>query len=158
MRVELDEAEQRIAKFIGKLRNENNQKQGVVDARVGAQSSEEIDIAGFAAELAFCKMHNCYPDFEIRARQGTPDCWPWGVPTDVKSTTIPCGRLITRVTERAGVGIELYALMLDEWPMFRFAGFSPTSALVRPERITDLGRGPTYALDQSALIHYLPRR
>jgi hypothetical protein len=115
-------------------------------------------VIGFGAELAFCKMFNCYPDFDIRPRQGTADCSRFGEAIDVKATTYARGRLLA-VPRKEVLAADTYALMIVEWAyreddpdaVFRFAGFARAAELLAPERLTDLGHGPTFALDQSHL-------
>jgi len=162
--VYLTDAEQRIARWIGIQRNESNLKAGVTDARIATDlSSERININGFAAEMAFGKMFNCYPDFAIQIQSGTPDCSLFGVMVDVKCTTCQYGKLLTAVTKTDVLAVDVYALMLVDHPSettgvparYRFAGHAHRSLIIQPERIDDLGHGPTYAMEQPTLIRHL---
>ncbi len=156
--VHLSQTEQRIVRFIAKQRSEANRRQGIVDARVGPQSSTELDIVGFGAEMAFGKMFNIYPDFSIEPRKGSADCIRFGDAIDVKATTYPNGRLLA-VPSKELLAADVYALMIVNWAYkdenavaeFRFAGFARAGELLTPERLTNLGHGPTYALSQGDL-------
>ena len=156
VRVCLTEDEQRIAKFIARRRQESNDTQGVNDSRVTAgQSSVSIHEDGFAAELAFCKLFNVYPDFEIRPRRGSADCSRFGETIDVKATRYQNGKLLA-VAWKETCAADVYALMiLEDGARFRFAGFARATDLIAPERLTNLGHGPTYALEQQQLRGHL---
>ena len=64
MVVTLNDAEQRLARYLARQRYESNRNQGVTNNRVGPQSDEVTDLEGIAAEIAFCKLFNVYPDLE----------------------------------------------------------------------------------------------
>ena len=158
MYVRLTAAEQRIVRFIAKSRSQTNRQNGITDARVGPQSSEDLDIIGFGAEMAFCKMFNVYPDFSVQPRKGGADCLRFGNAIDVKSTTYGKGKLLA-VPNKELLAADVYALMIVEWAykddeseaLFRFAGFAKASELLAENRLTDLGHGPTYAINQDEL-------
>ena len=57
-RVELNNAEQRLARFMARSRMENAIKRGITNAQVGSQDRLDIDLEGYGAELAFCKLFN----------------------------------------------------------------------------------------------------
>jgi hypothetical protein len=158
--VYLNEREQRLACDVGRARNESNLTQGVTDARIATdRSSLRINIEGMGGELAFCKIHNCYPDLEIRLQAGTVDCSPFGVMVDVKTTTCPYGKLLVAVTKKDVLAVDVYALMLADQvspdtgvpTRYRFAGTAHRSRIIQPERIRDHGHGPTYTLEQDQL-------
>lgn len=148
--IELTPHEQRIAEYIGRERHRNNEACGVADQRVGPQSSEQIHVNGFGAELAFCKLFNVYPDFEIGPRRGSVDCWRFNEAIDVKATERPRGRLLALPRKRE-LAADWYALIIVAWPVFQFAGFAHARELLDDAHLTDLGHGPTYALEQTAL-------
>ena len=151
--VNLSETEQAICKGIAKLRFQNNRKEGVFNKKVGKQSNEATDLEGFAAEFAFCKLFNLYPDFTIEPRRTEDDCGdavlPCGNTVDVKATKYPTGRLLA--VPWKGDNIDLYALMVGEFPSYTFKGFMPREELHKPERLGSLGYGETYIAQQHEL-------
>jgi hypothetical protein len=149
--VELTDAEQRIVRWVAKMRHESNRAAHVRDGKVGPQSAMATDEIGIGAEVAFCKLHNLYPDLEIRPRQGSADCERFGEAIDVKGTKYANGELLA-VRGKSILAADVYALVIVDWPRFRFAGFARAEELIRPERLTDKGHGPTYALAQGELF------
>lgn len=150
MIVTLDAAEQRIVQWIAAQRTRINRESGVTNARVGPQSDEVTDLDGFGAEMAFAKMHNVYPDFTVTVRRGSEDCMRYGQTLDVKCTRYPNGKLIA-LKRKVELATDCYALMICEWPTFRFAGFATAAALLQDFRLKDLGHGPTYSMEQLEL-------
>jgi len=157
--VELDEIEQKIAKHIAKQRYENNRKKNVTNAKIGNQSNELTDLDGFGAELVFCKLFNRYPDLSIEPRTSKEDqgdaivqLMQSDVKVDVKCTKYPTGRLITPTWKNKGA-VDLYALIVGEFPKYTFKGFMTADELMKDERIGDLGHGKkSYIAEQSELV------
>jgi len=151
MTVTLTPEEERIAKWVGHERQARNDGARVVDTRGSTtQSSEAIHVQGFRAELAFCKLFNVYPDFDTRPRQGSSDCARWGESVDVKSTTLTHGRLLCFARKKE-LASDVYALLIDDGPAFRFVGFARATELFTDAHLTDVGHGPAYALTQDEL-------
>lgn len=148
--ITLNDAEQRIARWVGTQRQAANDASHVPDARRADASSADVHINGFGAELAFCKLFNVYPDFDIQPRRGGADCSRFGEAVDVKATTYQDGRLLA-LPHKTALAADVYALLVVAWPEFRFVGFARAAELFVPERLTNLGRGPTYAMQQSLL-------
>ena len=155
--ISLSEVEQSICKRIAKLRYQNNRAKGVIDRKVGKQSNEETDLEGFAAEFAFCKIFNLYPDFTIEPRGTEDDCGdavlPSGKTVDVKATKYPTGRLLA--VPWKGDNVDLYALMVGEFPRYIFKGFMSREELHKAERLGNLGYGETYIAQQHELKDHL---
>jgi len=148
--VKLTDPEIRIVKWIAQHRQQANRAAGVVDLKVGPQKSELSEVLGFGGEVAFAKLFNVYPDFEIGPRRGSADCLRFGERVDVKTTTYPHGRLIA-VSRKRELAADVYALMVVEWPTYRFAGFARADELLVPARVVDLGHGDTFAAEQEML-------
>jgi hypothetical protein len=153
-RVELTPAEHAVARRIAIARHDQNRKSHVPNARISDQSDHELDLNGFAAELAFCKLFNTYPDFTIEPRSAakgddTGDTTLGSLSVDVKATPYRNGRLIA--TRWKQDGADLYALMVGECPRFEFRGFITKEALLREDRLKSLGHGLTYLAEQSEL-------
>jgi hypothetical protein len=154
--VRLTPAEQRIVRFIARERSDANRRERVADGRIGPQSSEATDLIGFAAELAFCRLFNCYPDLDTRTRSGSVDCTRFGQAIDVKGTTYPNGRLLA-VPKKGVLEADVYALILVDWAygdeaseiVCQFAGFAHARDLL--SNLGDLGHGPTCVMAQAQL-------
>jgi hypothetical protein len=154
--IELGEIEQLIVKGIAKKRHENNRSSNVKNSKIGSQTDEKTDVEGFGAEIAFCKLHNLYPDFSIHARNSSNDegdaslhidC---GV-VDIKGTCYETGKLITPEWKNKNT-VDLYALMVGTFPKYTFKGFMKSSELMQKERLGDLGYGKkSYIAYQSEL-------
>ena len=157
--VKLNEAEERLAKFIGKKRYEGSRKAGVHNAKIGGQSNEQTDQEGAGAELAFCKLFNIYPDMNIEiksAKNGTDkgDAVLDGKAIDVKSTTYKTGRLLAAKWKDPNSEIHAYALLTGELPNYTFRGFMKSENLLREEMLRDLGKGEGYVAEQEDLAEW----
>jgi len=150
MEYTLNEAEQKLANFLAQSRYQSNRNSGVTNNKIGPQSDAETDLNGIGSELAFCRMFNVYPDMSISPRSGGADCFRSGFEIDVKTTRYPSGRLLA-VTTKKLKDADIYVLMVGDFPTYRFAGFATAQELLNPEKITNLGYGPTYALSQAEL-------
>jgi len=142
--------EQAIVKRVARERYETNRRAGVHNAKIGGQSNEETDVNGFGAEVAFCKLLNIYPDFSIEPRRGGADCLVCETEIDVKQTKYETGKLLATLKKRVD-DADVYVLMIGVLPSYRFAGWVEAEKLLRPQNITDLGRGKGYALEQGQL-------
>jgi len=149
--VELNEVEQQLARTIARLRFENNRSESKNNMKIGPQSNEETDLEGIAAEIAYCKLMNVYPDLEIN--RGRPD-WdailPSGEAVDVKSTVYQNGKLLARPV-KAYKPPDTYALMIGKFPKYALAGHMSAEELLVPDRLGSLGYGATYIARQSEL-------
>jgi len=148
--VTLNAAEIRIVTWVARQRFAANRAAGVVDAQVGPQEASETDLYGFGGELAFAKLFNVYPDFDIAPRRGSADCERFAERIDVKTTIYPHGRLLALPRKRE-LAADVYALMVVDWPTYRFAGFARAEELLQPWHVIDLGYGNTYGVTQDAL-------
>ena len=156
MIITLNEAEQRLARFIATGRTNAARSNHITDRKMGSQSNEQTDLEGIAAEIAFCKMHNVYPDLNINARPAADCVLPNGLSVDVKATRYDSGRLLAVRWKKTNV--HMFALMVGEFPSYRYAGAMSAVELLREERLRDFGHGLGYAADQSELQHdfYIP--
>ena len=149
--VELNNAEQRLARFMARSRMDNAIKRGITNAQVGSQDRFDIDLEGYGAELAFCKLFNVYPDMSIVADPSadrTGDAIWMGKTVDVKTTKYKTGRLLAVRWKQKK---DLYALMVGTFPKYEFRGMATGDKLIRQENLTDLGHGEGYALGQHQL-------
>jgi hypothetical protein len=151
MLIKLNQTEQELAQVLAQRRYEAARGQGLTDMKQGGQSNWETDLEGIAAELAFCKLANVYPDMET-ASMNPHDCHTrTGAAIDVKSTKYPHGRLLA-VRWKDASKVDLFALMVGTFPEYRLAGFMRSKDLIQADRLMDLGHGLLYAADQSDLI------
>lgn len=147
--VTLNEAEQRLARYLATQRYTCNRNNGVTNRKIGNQDFDATELDGIAAEIAFCKYQNIYPDLSIGPRHKGADC-EHGIRVDVKTTRLTAGRLISMRTKQVN-DADAYALMVGTFPTYRFAGWCRAEELIAPENITDFGYGDTYALTQDEL-------
>lgn len=146
----LTEAEQRLAKFLATRRYQNARSKGLFNAKMGDQSNELTDLEGIAAEIAFCKLVNIYPDLDLD-HTNPADCYLRdGRAVDVKSTIYSSGRLLC-VRWKNVTQVDLFVLMVGEFPRYRCAGFMSSAELMQPNRLVDLGHGEGYAATQNEL-------
>ena len=153
--ITLNEPEQKLARYLANARHTSNRSADVKNNRIGPQDDAQTDLEGIGAEMAFCRMANVYPDTSISPRRGGADCALHDDRrVDVKATRYATGQLLA-VTGKAHDAVDLYALMVGTFPTYRFAGWMPSADVVTPERLTDLGHGPTYAVPQRELVREL---
>ena len=150
MRVVLNEAEQRLAKFLARARYERNRSAGVTNAKVGPQSNEVTDLEGIGAELAFCKWMNVYPDMQTEACLDADAVTVAMGRVDVKATRYRNGHLLA-VKGKSDNPADSYALMVGKFPAYNFAGWASADDLLRPDNIKNFGHGETFALSQGQL-------
>lgn len=151
MNIELNEAEQRLAHYLAKKRYMNARNKGVHNAKMGDQSDELTDLEGIAAEIAWCKANNVFPDTTIAEKLPTFDAIArTGERIDVKSTTYRNGHLLA--VRWKGVGeVDVYCLVVGKFPVYCIAGYMDAADLLDESMLKDLGRGKGYAASQSEL-------
>lgn len=157
--ITLNDMEQRICKKIASERYSINRKNGIIDRKKGDQSNEFTDLEGFSGEFAFCKLFNIFPDFYVKVtdqKTDTGDCTFKGKSIDVKTTKYPNGRLICAMWKNENV--DLYALMVGEFPTYKYCGFVKAKDLKVEENIINLGRGNVYALTQGELKDFYKKK
>lgn len=114
-------------------------------------SKIEALLEGHGAELAYGKWANLYPPLELG-----PDRYDFMLPdgrtVDVKVTSYPKGRLAVE-QKLVFSCVDLYALMVGVFPVYRFAGYFPADQLFKLERLKILNpeHPPAYCADQSEL-------
>lgn len=114
----------------------------------------QMNLNGFGAELAFCKL--CQVQFdsstiEKESHYTKVDATLLnGITVDVKNTVYRSGKLIVRTGKEQKI-VDVYALMIGVFPNFTFSGWAKYEEIIQPKYIKDLGWGPAYTLDQSQL-------
>ena len=146
----LNDAEQKLAKYVAKGRYKNARSNGVKDGKMGDQSNWQTDLEGVAAEIAYCKYANLYPDLEIDDPANLPihdSISPKGHTIDVKSTTYEDGKLLA-VIGKVNKRCNIYVLVTGRFPDYLIKGWATEHMLFIPENIGDLGHGKGYMLVQ----------
>lgn len=114
----------------------------------------DMNLNGFGAELAFCKLCNIAFDsstIEKESHFNKVDATLInGITVDVKNTTYSNGKLIVR-TGKEQKYVDIYALVIGKFPNFIFSGWIKYEDIIQPKFIEDLGWGPAYSLTQSNL-------
>jgi hypothetical protein len=157
MMVTLNAAEQKLAKFLAQSRYQNARKREIKDAKMGEQTNWETDLEGVAAEIAFCKLFNVYPDMETDLppdKLPDADAYTFAMgAVDVKATKRPNGRLLAR-KNKATKNIDTFVLMIGVFPEYQFVGSASADKLLQDSTLRDLGRGEGHCLDQNDLDKY----
>jgi hypothetical protein len=149
--IELNIAEQKLAKFLAAQRHNAARKNNINNAKMGPQSDEETDLEGIAAEIAFCKIMNVYPDLQVGVLEYADAFTTKMGAVDVKTTKYKNGRLLARKS-KIGNEPDSYALMIGEFPVYRFVGWIDAKSLIDKQNLIDLGHGEGYALPQERLL------
>ena len=149
MIVSLTQEDLLIINFVGRSRSLIARAASVIDEKQGDQDGVDSDVMGFAAEYAFAKHQNLFPDFGLSPRSGTADGVMGKFKYDVKSTHLPNGRLLCTLKENASVDIYILAIVASR--SVNFPGWAYSSELRKNENIKDLGHGNGYVMDQSKL-------
>jgi len=147
MLIKLTDFEMRLARHLGKARQTANQVVGSTDMQQGNQNSTDIHVQGVAAEIAFCKAMNLYPDFELGVWADADATLPCGATVDVKHTTRDNGRLLA-IKSKENKPADLYVLVTGLPPALTIRGGMRAELLFQESNVRDLGHGPTFAVDQ----------
>lgn len=148
--IELNPFEQRLAKALAKARYESSRSTKTRNMKIGPQSNEVTDLEGIASEIAFCKYMNVYPDISVGSRNAADCTLHSGHTVDVKSTKRGNGRLLVAAWKKPEV--DIFALMIGEFPNYFTIGWISADQLLRPEMMLDLGYGKSYAASQDILL------
>jgi hypothetical protein len=152
MKITLNEAEQKLAKYLAVSRHSNARGKGKPNAKMGNQSDEETDLEGIAGEIVVCKALNVYPDTEI----DLIDLPKYDLMThkgskvDVKTTQYTSGRLLATKNKKLGE-CDIYILVTGTFPTYKIVGWCRDDELLKEENLINLGHGEGYALTQDKL-------
>lgn len=151
-RYSLPHNEQVIARWLAELRQRTNERNRIRNRRRGHRSDLAFHLDGVGGEFAFTALFGGRPDFTTHSRgsaQDRGDLRVGGLTVDVKATTYRQGCLTANPWKVAPV--DLFALMVGEFPAYEFRGFMRAAELLQPWRIGDLGHGPAYIASQAEL-------
>jgi hypothetical protein len=117
-----------------------------------------MNLNGFGAELAFCRLVGVEFDFSTNEKDNhflNVDCTlEDGRKIDVKSTPYHTGKLIVRLGKEDAV-VDIFALMTGEFPNFCFRGWATYEETIKDYNIQNLGWGDAYGLEQGELTSIL---
>jgi hypothetical protein len=152
----LSESEQVIARFIAKRRYEVARNMGIYNAKKGDQSNWKTDLEGFGGELSFCRIFGTYPDltpelFNPRMDYGDT-VLANKMRVDVKTTRYKTGHLQVGWEKLDKIQVELFALMIGEFPYYEFRGFMESQTLFDPARLVNLKGSMIYQASQDELF------
>jgi len=151
--VRLSAVEMRLCEHVTKVRIKTNTSNKVSDKKISKDEELQLELEGYGAEVAFCRLFNVFPDMSTHSRSSETDIGdaflPCGRAVDVKATKYPNGKLLAPLWKKDE--IDLYALMVGQYPEYTFRGFMSKDELRREERIGSLGHGPTYIAFQNEL-------
>ena len=114
----------------------------------------KIHVDGFAGELAFCRLHNCWPDLSIgRTEPGDAVC-AGGIVVDVKTRDQDWDLIVMPGKRGYDDAVDVFALMIGSFPgPYKFAGVMGRTELIQDHRIRRLGNGKeSYLAKQSELV------
>jgi len=124
-----------------------------VSAAAGAQCPKlshdqtTSDVTGYAAEYAWAKRFNVFPDFTFISRKNGYDNITAGKRIDIKASTNLKARLL-RNLDQNNPDVDIFVLAIVQIPTVNFVGWCTIDELRRPENLIDLGYGPVYSLEQ----------
>lgn len=150
--VALNRCERRLANFIARSWTAVHALGETTNLRRSPEDDFAIILRGVEAEIAFCKGVGIYYEPRV-ARRDMPRndvVMPNGMTADVKCTNYPNGRLICLPSKR-NKPCALYVLMVGDAGVYRIAGFATKAEMFSDRHLTDLGHGPTYAIEQRNL-------
>jgi len=151
MKIELTACEMAIANVVAAMRTTCNRAAGIAENKIGSHSSYQMDVDGFAAELAFCKATNLHPDFVVKNQRLTHDCITHdGKTIDVKTTRYESGRLLVTPNKK-DCSTQFYVLVIGTPPAFRIIGYASKEEVFAARNYRELNGRWSYILEQSQL-------
>ena len=114
----------------------------------------DMNVNGFGAELAFCRLFNTKFDMGTNQYENhfnkNDTVLNTGESVDVKTTKYKSGRLLVRLGKEKKK-VDLYCLMIGEFPTFEFKGFARYDDIIDSSNIIEIKGVPSYALTQDKL-------
>jgi hypothetical protein len=151
MKIELTASEMAIANVVAAMRTTCNRAAGIVENKKGSHSSYQMEVDGFAAELAFCKAMNLHPDLAVFNQSLTHDCVARnGKTVDVKMTRRPGGRLFVAPNKKASK-TQIYALVVGIPPAFTLIGYASAEEVFNVCNLQEIKGSLIYVVEQEKL-------
>lgn len=154
MKIELTASEMAIANVVAAMRTTCNRAGNIVERKIGSHSSYQMDVDGFAAELAFCKAMNLHPDLSVVNQSLTHDCVARnGKTIDVKTTRHVGGRLLVAPNKKDSQ-TQIYVLVVGTAPAFDVIGYAYKEEVFADRNYRELNGRWSYILEQSQLSKF----
>jgi len=147
--VQLTDLEVLSCRLIGNMKTISSRTQNVKDRQMGKQEAYETDEDGMIGEYAFCKHYNIFLDVSLSPRSGSYDCVYKSKRIDIKTTRVTNGRLIA--TTKKNPDVDIFVLAILEGNQVTFPGYALAVELYDESKLTNLGHGETYAIEQQDL-------
>lgn len=150
MEIALNDAEQRLVKYLAQKRFDHDRAVNAKATIYHDASALENEINSMGAELAYCKMVNCYPDLDPGHFGAFDALRRDGATVDIKNTVRPLGRLLVKAKGRNS-DPDLYVLMIGKFPIYQYAGEIRSSDVLQECNIDKSLPFPAYAVDKERL-------
>ena len=150
--ITLNELEMKMAIFLAKKRDSVNRLEGITQRQVSSRPHEEVELDGVAAEIAYARMMNVYPDTDYdHVPRPNEDCVnAYGQTVDVKASNYPAPDLIVSKSKK-DKPCDVYAVMKGKFPTFRLVGHRRREDVFKDGNLKDLGRGELYLVPSNLL-------
>lgn len=151
--IEFDEMEQILVRAVGQARYDNAKRHNLQESRPNIMDPFLADFEGFAGEMAFCKMANIYPDFEIgfnRAKNDKGDCTYCGYSIDIKTSMKDTQKLIVKPWKKGKV--DVFAMITGKFPTYTFRGFYPSFMVFDDKNLKEMFGNNNYVIEQDKLM------
>ena len=119
--ITLDGKDVALARQVGEERHQRNQLRGSKNLRTSPRSDVEINIEGFAGEVAFARMFDCELDTGEALR--VHDTTLHDVTVDVKTFKWEKSNLLVPANKKHKQ-CEIYVQMLGSMPTYTFSGWA----------------------------------
>lgn len=134
MKYTLNDSEQRLAEYVTKQRLAYNKKTNATPTVYTDESLYMNNLHSYGAEIAFCKLHNVFPDTDWNIRH-MEDAVVQGSTVDVKHTKRTGGNLFVKKMNRRDGYPDYYAQMVGKFPTYEFKGFISRERMIQEERV-----------------------
>ena len=155
----LDDNERATVIATAEARHKTNRKRGTKDNKIDKKRDPmQVDREGMAGEVVFGALANMFVDLRVDQGAVKADFFARdGSSIDIKTTRHPNGKLLVPL-HKALDPCDWYGLVICDWPdpetcpTGRLIGGAHRLLALDRKSVINLGYGPTYGLDQSALI------
>jgi len=130
--ITLNKMELRLAKALHEQRLAENKKRGIRDRQIG---DDPPTFDGVAAEVAFCKLFNVYPDLNTE-HWDQADVTVGGYTYDIKQSKYASAHLLVAEWKaKKQDRVDFFAMMIGQAPTYKYVGLISSRDLMIPERL-----------------------
>lgn len=134
--ITLTEEDQKLVRDIAKKRTDHAKKKGFYN-NWGSVDGYDIDLEGFGAEVAFCRLFKCEPDVTIGLKKDDYDTiTKKGSKVDVKWTQNINNGLLVKVTKEKKK-TDVYVLTTGNFPSYEVIGYAYQADVFQESNIED---------------------